>query len=307
MKSILPAFTCAAVYVFPALVTGQSPPAKVPADGQAPPAHPAQPAVVLQSLQLLTSATIHHRQPLAAGGDAAAHASGTAAFVPFARVRDASFARSGRLIALHVEAIDADPGQPPARKLLPAQDVSWDEATGKWLTSDGNLRLAGLADVRPTVPAAEPTSDLAKSERPLLASTLLQATWGGFAADERSTEATPEKAAAPAAVLWLHPTHLCLAFAVVPHGTKFLPLPWPLLQVSERDAVRQLLVDAAPARLDDSPTCKDALEAPDAALRRRCYVHFGLPIPLWDCTAADTAEASAKQPPAKRADREERQ
>lgn len=304
MKTILSAITLTAVSVCSVAAPSQSPAGKSPAaDGQEPTPASAQPTVVLQSLQLLNTATIHRLQPLAAHGDGGVRSSGTASIEPFAQVRDASFEPSGRLIALHVEPLDAAPGQTPTRRLLPAKYVRWDEASKRWFTSDGNLLLAELAEVPARAPTADPASNQ-KSDRPLLASALLQASWGGQAAGaaERTAEAAPAKTAAPAAILWFHPTELSLAFAVVPHGTRFLPLPWPLLRVMDRGATLQLLVDASPARLEDSPTCKDAHEPPNANTRRRCYVHHGLPVPSWDRPATDAAEASAnpKQPPTKR-------
>src|SRR6185503_4450626 len=103
--------------------------------------------IALQSLQSLTTETVFQRQPLAATQEPERDGGGTAAYQPFARIRDAQFTRDGRLVELHVETAGAADGQPPLRRVLPAKAVRWDEASKRWLTVEPNLAFAALDEV----------------------------------------------------------------------------------------------------------------------------------------------------------------
>lgn len=310
MKSLL-SFSCfASMLACGANAATQSPDTKpLPSDPKS--QSPATPRIEadLQSLQLLCNATVYHLQPLGANIGESANASGTAAAQPFVRVRDASFERDGRLRMLLVEPDSAPAGEPVARRQLPAKNLRWDETTKRWFTTDANLKFAELQEEPKAGPLqAASTADPAllrtkdPDHHPLLASALMQATAGGLATSgtpEGTVEATSPKTAPPAAVTWFHPTEQRLAFVVIPDGSRYLPLPWPLVRVMDRSTELQLLIDASPARVENGPTAKNALEQPTAALRQRCYAHYGLPVPKWDRAEPDAAGAKAGKAPAK--------
>ena len=249
--------------------------------------------IALQSLQSLTIETVFQRQPLAATQEPEKDGGGTAAYQPFARIRDAQFTRDGRLVELHVETAGAADGQPPLRRVLPAKAVRWDEASKRWLTVEPNLAFAGLDEV--SKPSKEPA---VRKENQLLASELMLATAGGSGhADEAAVEASEAKTKKQAPVLWFVPAEQTIAFAVMPHGSKLVPLPWSLVQIKEQGGRLQLLIDTNAARLDDAPTCKDASQQPSAELRQRCYQHYGVPAPKWERKL--DSEKDRKDPPKK--------
>jgi hypothetical protein len=249
--------------------------------------------IALQSLQSLTIETVFQRQPLAATQEPEKDAGGTAAYQPFARIRDAQFTRDGRLVELHVETAGAADGQPPLRRVLPAKAVRWDEASKRWLTVEPNLAFAGLDEV------SKPSKEAAvRKENQLLASELMLATAGVSGhADEAAVEASEAKTKKTAPVLWFVPAEQTIAFAVMPHGSKLVPLPWSLVQIKEQGGRLQLLIDTNAARLDDAPTCKDASQQPSAELRQRCYQHYGVPAPKWERKL--DSEKDRKDPPKK--------
>ena len=249
--------------------------------------------IALQSLQSLTIETVFQRQPLAATQEPEKDGGGTAAYQPFARIRDAQFTRDGRLVELHVETAGAADGQPPLRRVLPAKAVRWDEASKRWLTVEPNLAFAGLDEV--SKPSKEPA---VRKENQLLASELMLATAGGSGhADEAAVEASEARTKKQAPVLWFVPAEQTIAFAVMPHGSKLVPLPWSLVQIKEQGGRLQLLIDTNAARLDDAPTCKDASQQPSAELRQRCYQHYGVPAPKWERKL--DSEKDRKDPPKK--------
>ena len=85
-------------------------------------AQPTQPECSMQSLQALTSETIYQRQPLSSTPDGkGATASGTVSDQRFARIRDARFERSGRLVEMIVEAPDEAASATAVRRVLPAE------------------------------------------------------------------------------------------------------------------------------------------------------------------------------------------
>ena len=252
--------------------------------------------IALQSLQSLTTETVFQRQPLAATQEPERDGGGTAAYQPFARIRDAQFTRDGRLVELHVENAGAADGQPPLRRVLPAKAVRWDEASKRWLTVEPNLAFAGLDEVGK--PSKEPA---VRKENQLLASELMRATAGGPASGRASepaaADASEAKTKKQAPVLWFVPAEQAIAFAVMPHGSKLVPLPWSLVQIKEHGESQQLLIDTDPARLDDAPTCKDASQQPSTELRQRCYQHYGVPAPQWERKL--DSEKDRKDPPKK--------
>ena len=249
--------------------------------------------IALQSLQSLTIETVFQRQPLAATQEPERDSGGTAAYQPFARIRDAQFTRDGRLVELHVETAGAADGQPPLRRVMPAKAVRWDEASKRWLTVEPNLAFAGLDEVGK--PSKEPA---VRKENQLLASELMLASPGVSGhADEAAVEASEAKTKKQAPVLWFVPAEQAIAFAVMPHGSKLVPLPWSLVQIKEQGGRLQLLIDTNAARLDDAPTCKDASQQPSAELRQRCYQHYGVPAPKWERKL--DGEKDRKEPPKK--------
>jgi hypothetical protein len=249
--------------------------------------------IALQSLQSLTIETVFQRQPLAATQEPEKDGGGTAAYQPFARIRDAQFTRDGRLVELHVETAGAADGQPPLRRVLPAKAVRWDEASKRWLTVEPNLAFAGLDEVGK--PSKEPA---VRKENQLLASELMLASPGVSGnADEAAVEASEAKTKKTAPVLWFVPAEQTIAFAVMPHGSKLVPVPWALVQIKEQGGRLQLLIDTNAARLDDAPTCKDASQQPSAELRQRCYQHYGVPAPKWERKL--DGEKDRKDPPKK--------
>ena len=249
--------------------------------------------IALQSLQSLTIETVFQRQPLAATQEPEKDGGGTAAYQPFARIRDAQFTRDGRLVELHVETAGAADGQPPLRRVLPAKAVRWDEASKRWLTVEPTLAFAGLDEV--SKPSKEPA---VRKENQLLASELMLASPGVSGnAGEAAVEASEARTKKQAPVLWFVPAEQTIAFAVMPHGSKLVPLPWSLVQIKEQGGRLQLLIDTNAARLDDAPTCKDASQQPSAELRQRCYQHYGVPAPKWERKL--DSEKDRKDPPKK--------
>jgi hypothetical protein len=257
-----------------------------------------RPEVALQSLQALTSETVYRLHPL----DPAQHehgtpaASGTTAFSPFARIRDARFERSGQLRELIVEAAESDPAASPERRILPAKAVEWDAPAKRWRLVDGNLAFPTLvADQKPLTPP--------QHTDPVLASELVVAKVCGQPGtaqgkpEAEATEASATKTAKPEAVVWFVPAQQSLCLAVVPNGTRHVPLPWSLLRVMGNGKETQLLIDVNPQLLQEAPACASATEVPDGRLRQRCYEHFALPCPSWDKTEGEAKATEAGKDP----------
>jgi hypothetical protein len=242
-----------------------------------------RPEIVMQSLQSLTTETVFLRQPLGAVSDQETNGGGSAAYRPFARIRDARFQRDGRLVELLVEAPEAATDQPPGHRVLPAKAVRWDDTTKRWLTVEATLAFVELAEVSKLAAGTEPV--VRKENQPLLASQLMLATAGGCVsapAKDAAVETSATKTPKSTAMLWFVPGEQVLSFAVVPHGTKQVPVPWSKLQIEDHGGSLQLLIEAEPARLEDSPTCKDAVQQPSAELRQLSYQHYGVPSPKWE-------------------------
>jgi len=280
-----------------------------------PAAPPTRHECSMQSLQALTSETIYQRQPLSSTPDGkGASASGTVSDQRFARIRDARFERTGRLVEMIVEMPDDAANSNAVRRVLPAEAATWDDATKRWITTEANLKFAELAEV-PKLdklePAADPkTADPKSPADPnkgkkgqtilaselLLASVKIPAMQQVVAADPagepsltkaKAVEASAPKESKAPAILWFAPSERMLSFAVVPHGTRHVPLPWSLLRVANQAGELQLTTDSNPARLADAPLCKDAMEQPSQDLRQRCYEHYGVPCPKWDRPAGE--------------------
>ncbi len=260
----------------------------------------------LVSLHVLTGDTVYSRQPLQspptpAPAPAPAPAppmpasdpqpqppqgQGTVADRPFAVVRDAQFAPDGRLVALLVDA-PAGGERDAAPRLLPAKSVQWDAATRRWLTAQPTLQLAELTAHDPGKGTKSPAATLAG--RIVLASELLTATWvaprSGDAPAAVEASASKESAAndaAPRIVWWFAPAHQQLAFAVVSHGGKFVPIPWSAVRTSSSAGKLEAKLDNPASASDLAPNLASAAEAPAADVRRRCYEHYGAPTPPWD-------------------------
>lgn len=258
-----------------------------------------RPEVTLQSLQSLTSETVYRQHPLdPAQPEQGAAAAGTAAYSPFARIRDARFERSGQLRELLVEAAESDPAASPERRILPAKAVEWDAVAKRWRLADSNLAFATLvADKKPVTPP--------QNTDPVLASELVVAkvcgqpgTAQGKPAPE-AAEASATKSGKPDAVVWFVPAQQSLWLAVVPNGTRHVPLPWSLLRVMGNGKETQLLIDVNPKLLQEAPACASATEIPDGRLRQRCYEHFAVPCPGWD-KAPDAGKTADEGKAAKR-------
>jgi hypothetical protein len=274
----------------------------------------------MQSLQALTSETIYQRQPLSSAADGkGASASGTVSDQRFARIRDARFERSGRLVEMIVEMPDDATNSNAVRRVLPAEAATWDDATKRWITTEANLKFAELSEVPKPELAADPKAlatdpkaadpNKGKKGQTMLASELLlanikiapmQQVVAADPAGEPSLTKKPADAGAPketpketrsetrsSAILWFAPSERMLSFAVVPQGTRHMPLPWSLLRVANQAGELQLTTDSNPARFADAPTCKDAMEQPSQELRQRCYEHYGVPCPKWDRPAGE--------------------
>jgi hypothetical protein len=293
-----------AAAVAPTLLLGLAA-AQAPSDS--PRLTPADTALVL--LQQLPGDTVYARQPLqspptpapapspvpapapapappgSTTAPPAAPPQGSAADRPFAVVRDAQIGADGRVLAFVVEAPQVA-GRDAAVRLLPAKSVQWDAATKRWLTVQPTLQFAELAVHEPGKPA--------KVQAPLpgrvvLASELLAATWtaapppapadGGARAVDASATKHP---APPRVVWWLAPAHQQVAFAVVPHGEGFLPVPWSAVRTTGAGAQVEARLDNQALASDTAPRLASANDPPPADVRRRCYEHYGAPTPRWD-------------------------
>ncbi len=242
------------------------------------PQKPQQPAMraepTLVPLASLAGAVVHHAQATAGEG-------GTRAFTPFAVVRDATFAPDGRLVALLVESADTNDKQGERRE-LPAKALLWDATTQRWCTDDPNLTFASLTAPANPAPIAEAAAKPAV--RTILASDLAHATCKTAAkgAAPATGDAPATNAAKAAPVLWFAPAQRTLVFAAIENDGKRVLLPWAALKVGDGKDGCELQIDAVAARLADAPVCTKPDEPPPAALRRRSYEHFGVPIPKWE-------------------------
>lgn len=249
------------------------------------PSRPAAPPEIhLQSLQLLTTESVYSRQPLAAERPKATGSGdvGTAAESVFAAIRDAEFDAEGRLLSLIVEApTNAAANPDKTRRVLPATSVQWDGNTKRWLTADAQLAWASLGEFAPAAGKKQPAST---TMPPRLASELLGAVMATTPAKaaEAAVEASQRKGNPPRIVWWLSPAHQQLAFAVVPHGNKHLPIPWSLLRTKTEGGALTVHLEAPPSVVAAAPTCTAAEEPPTAAVRQECYRHFGANVPKWD-------------------------
>lgn len=255
------------------------------------PQHPQPPIArtepTLVPLATLANAVVHQAQATAGDG-------GSRAFTPFAIVRDATFTPDGRLIALLVEQAAAS-GKPAVRRELPAKALLWDASAKRWCTDDPNLTFASLTAVADPAPMVEGAAKGA--DRPLLASWLADArcaTKPAKAGDDGPATATAERAREAMAMLWLAPAQNVIACATIEHAGKRVVLPWAAVKVGDTKDACELHLDAVAARLADAPVCTKADEPPNAALRRRAYEHFGVPIPKWE-PAEEHAESPGKR------------
>jgi hypothetical protein len=267
-------------------------------------AQPARSECTMQSLQALTTETVYQRQPMAAREGQGANASGTATDLKFARVRDARFDRSGKLVELIVESPDEAANPVMTRRLLAAEAATWDDATKRWLTTDNNLKFVALPEA-PKPDKLEPATDQKPTEpkpadygkgkkgQTLLASELLLAPVKiaaqkqvVAAGEPPAAEASLTKIGKPSAIVWMVPAERAIAFAVVPHGGKHVPLPWSMMSVADQGEL-QLATESNASKLNDAPHCKDAMEQPSQDLRQRCYMHYGVACPKWDRPADD--------------------
>lgn len=251
------------------------------------PQHPAvRPEPTLVPLATLAGAVVHHAQATAGEG-------GTRAFTPFAVVRDATFASDGRLLALLVESADTNDKQGERRE-LPAKALLWDATTQRWCTDDPNLAFAALTAPADPAPIAEGAAK--PGARAILASDLARATCKTAAkgAVGATSDATATNSAKAAPVLWFAPAQRTLVFAAIENDGKRVLLPWAALRVGDGKEGCELQLDAVAARLADAPVCNKPDEPPPAALRRRSYEHFGVPIPKWE-TPNERAGAAGEQ------------
>lgn len=262
--------------------------AQTPGDASATrPAAP--PEAKLHSLQLLLTETIFARQPLAPESQPKPGApgnTGSAGDRPFAVVRDATFEPDGRLTSLIVEAPSTDAGRGGSPRVLPARSVQWDEATKRWVVSELSLTWEELAEFKNpgTEPPAKEPATAPATPRAVLASELLNATITGFEPSPAAkTEAIETKGNTKTRVVWwMSPLHEQLAFAVVAHGDKFLPVPWALMRTSGQGSSMQVRIQAAPTAAEGSPTVASAMEQPSAAVRQAAYRHYSVEAPKWD-------------------------
>lgn len=245
-----------------------------------PPVARAEPTLV--PLATLANAIVHQAQ-------ATAGENGSRACTPFAIVRDATFTPDGRLIALLVEQAGAG-GKPAVRRELPAKALLWDASAKRWCTDDPNLAFASLTAAADPAPMAEGAAKSA--DRALLASWLADArcaTKPAKGGEDGPVAATADRAREPVPTLWLAPAQNAIVCATIEHAGKRVVLPWAAVKVGDAKDACELRLDAVATRLVDAPACAKADEPPNAALRRRAYEHFGVPIPKWEPADEHTA------------------
>jgi hypothetical protein len=247
---------------------------------------------------------------------------GTSAARLLANIRDARFDREGHLRAFLVEPPVVDPRGEQVLRVLPANAVRWDDARHQWVVIEPNLQFAELQAVDAVKPET-PAPGTATREPLLLASRLVRATLdpksgaGPVPLPAPSAEKPPEAREGNTAgegkagddkrepkppVIWFAPTAQRLALVVVPIAVsvaeapstvKHVPLPWSLVRATPSADGVQLNLATKPETLATAPACGDAAERPLAALRQRCYEHFGVAVPAWD-RAPETAREAAK-------------
>ncbi|MFY9344728.1 MAG: hypothetical protein WAT39_19710, partial [Planctomycetota bacterium] len=203
--------------------------------------------------------------------------------VAFAAIQDAGFDADGRLVSLVVAATGDAAKNDRTRRVLPAKAVKWDPGSRRWLTTEVTMTWAELTEFAPPASKKQP----AAAAGPVRwASELFAATIAppNSKIAEPAIEASHGKDKPKPCVFWLAPEQQMLAFAVVPHGDKCLPIPWALVRSERAGDKLMLRVDANAAQLDDAPSCASATEPPSAELRQRCYSHFGAAVPKWDRT-----------------------
>lgn len=267
--------------------------AQQPTDQQPTDPRPAAAAdVLLMPLQSLANDTIYHRQPTAGG---VLPQGGPAAFVPFAKIRDAKFSPDGRLVALLVESATETKGETPTRRELLARHVQWDTLNKRWITTDPNLKFAELGEAGKPTPM--PSNATAPKDRTLLASEIVQST---IVVDRPTPQPTKDEKAAPNApvpVFWLVPSQQVLAFAVIEQEKHHVPLPWSLLRLADAYGKTAFTVDGDATRLRDAPHGDVTHEPPTAELRQRVYRHFAIAPPAWETPAPiDPPQPKAPEP-----------
>ena len=255
-----------------------------------------RPETVLVPLQSLANDVVHQRHPTA-GGDG-----GPAAYLPFAKIRDARFSADGRLVALLVDPAKETSGEPPARRELAAKQVQWDTAGKRWITVDANLKFPELGEIPKANPVPVGESAKPPASKTLLASEIVQATVAAVPAPGATTPLTKDgqpATEAPAALFWLVPTQQTLAFAVIEQQGRHVPVPWSLLKVADDRGRIAFRVEADNTRLSQAPASDAMNEQPSADLRQRAYRHFNVAPPSWENPPGDTlppAKDGVKQP-----------
>jgi hypothetical protein len=250
--------------------------------------------VTLQSLQSLISAMIYQRQPLDAASTG--NATGATADHAFARIVDAKFARDGRLIELCVtEPAMAAGSKQQVIRSLPITATQWDGRTRRWLVADPTVKPEGLTEV-PAMPTERvptekmPTEKMpSKAVEPVMASRLVNAPVAAGAIPEKVVDRATETAGKErSAVVWLAPSGQAIAFAVVQLETKFVPVPWSLIEITDHGNGLQMRVTAKKEQLDAAPNLAAPDEVPSPRIRQQCYRHFGLDVPDWDGRAPES-------------------
>jgi len=264
----------------------------LPAQSPDTPQSPAAPT--LQSLQSLVTEHVHARQATigAVAGEARA-ADPLAHDIAFARVHDAEFDASGRLIRLIVTAPPSADDEDTGARVLPADAVRWHAAHKRWLLVQPTLQWAELLPFEKPVPAKEPAL---KQPPVLTASALLRAR----CADEApgvpvEASSRTRDGESKALVFWLAGEPQQLVVATVPHGGKNLLVPWSALRLAP--AGDDTLLHLPPAALtSDAPSIEDASSPPDQATRNKIRQHFGVATPKWDRPPGESEPDKAPEP-----------
>lgn len=251
-------------------------------------------APTLQSLQSLVTEHVHARQ--ATISDAASEARAVDPLthdIAFARIHDAEFDVTGRLIRLIVTAPPSADNKDTAARVLPADAVQWHAAHKRWLLVQPTLQWAELLPFEKPVPAKEPAL---KQPTAITASALLRASCDDGApgrpvdASSRTRESEPK-----ALVFWLAGEAQQLVIATVPHGGKNLLVPWSALRLAPAGDGTLVHLPLA-ALTSDAPTTEDASAPPDQATRNKTRQHFGVEMPKWDRPPGKSEPDKAPEP-----------
>lgn len=311
--------SCAALLLVPALARAQQPPSRQPStqepsseqaktEAVSPPAGP----VILLTLKAMLAQSLYVIEPLHTEGTVSKHpgsgssgsgaaagttpgsstAPGTAANYapdnhgaanqarPVARIRDLLIDADGKITALLL-ALPTDSGANAEPHLLVVGNVRWEPQLRVLVTDLTESALGGLSRYETHAEAAATAP--APTQPVFLASNLTIATV--YCGADRTSLANQ------ATALWMAPSALRLAFATVAavpddHAgtsrcTPFLVPAGAIRLVSiGGNAVFELATDRQ--RIDSAPKVTDAILEPDAAMRQRCYQHFGVARPTWE-------------------------